>query len=100
MIPIIIATIIKNATMLLVISVMNSELQLIPIQKSIRIAIPIGLVNRNLSNSIIKTKFRKELLLIFLFQGLPMQNQKACGGSLDKGIEFLFCQFVQYSMSH
>lgn len=58
MIPIIIATIIKNATMLLVISVMNSELQLIPIQKSIRIAIPIGLVNRNLSNSIIKTKFR------------------------------------------
>lgn len=58
MIPIIIATIIKNATMLLVISVMNSELQLIPIQKSIRIAIPIGLVNRNLSNSIRATKLR------------------------------------------
>lgn len=58
MMPIIIATIIKNATMLLVISVMNSELQLIPIQKSTRIAIPIGLVNRNRSNSIIKTKFR------------------------------------------
>ena len=58
MIPTIIATIIKNATMLLVIFVMNSELQLIPIQKSIRIAIPIGLVNRNLSNSIRATKPR------------------------------------------
>lgn len=58
MIPIIIATIIKNATMLLVISVMNSELQLIPIQNSTRIAIPIGLVNRNLSNSIRATKPR------------------------------------------
>lgn len=58
MIPIIIATIIKNATMLLVISVMNSELQLIPIQNSTRIAIPIGLVNRNLSNSIKATKPR------------------------------------------
>lgn len=58
MMPIIIATIIKNATMLLVISVMNSELQLIPIQNSTRIAIPIGLVNRNLSNSIKATKPR------------------------------------------
>ena len=58
MIPTIIATIIKNATMLLVISVMNSELQLIPIQNSTRIAIPIGLVNRNLSNSIRATKPR------------------------------------------
>lgn len=47
MIPTIIATIIKNATMLLVISVMNSELQLIAIKNSIRIAIPIGLVNIN-----------------------------------------------------
>lgn len=56
--PIIIATIIKNATMLLVISVMNSELQLIPIQNSTRIVIPIGLVNRNLSNSIRSTKLR------------------------------------------
>ena len=58
MIPTIIATIIKNATMLPVISVMNSELQLIAIKNSIRIAIPIGLVNRNLSNSIRATKPR------------------------------------------
>lgn len=67
MIPIIIATIIKNATMLLVISVMNSELQLIPIQKSIRIAIPIGLVNRNLSNNIKATKPRIVKPLFFTF---------------------------------
>lgn len=58
MIPTIIATIIKNAPMLLVISVMNSELQLIPIKKNIRIAIPIGLVNKNRSNSISATKPR------------------------------------------
>lgn len=58
MIPIIIATIIKNATILLVIFITPAESLLIAIKNSIRIAIPIGLVNRNLSNSIRATKPR------------------------------------------
>lgn len=58
MIPIIIATIIKNAPMLPVIFITASEPLLIAIKNSTRIAISIGLVNKNRSNSIIKTKFR------------------------------------------
>lgn len=58
MIPTIIATIIKNATMLLVIFITPAESLLIAIKNSTKIAIPIGLVNRNLSNSIRATNPR------------------------------------------
>ena len=58
MIPIIIATIIKNATILLVIFITPAESLLIAIKNNIRIAIPIGLVNRNRNNSINATKSR------------------------------------------
>lgn len=58
MIPTIIATIIKNATILLVIFITPAELLLIAIKNSTRIAIPIGLVNKNRINSISATKPR------------------------------------------
>lgn len=58
MIPTIIAIIIKNATILLVIFITSAESLLIAIKNSTRIAIPIGLVNKNRSNSISATKPR------------------------------------------
>lgn len=58
MIPTIIAIIIKNVTILLVIFITPAESLLIAIKNSTRIAIQIGLVNKNRSNSISATKPR------------------------------------------